>query len=372
MRPAYATGILGLVLVAAAMLFDAEPLWVPGVALTAVALGSVVWVVLATRGVVVRRMLGATRVVEDEPLSIVLEVRAGVLALPTAQMRDPLLARPAPLRPGRRGGRVRIDATFSRRGPRRLALASVRVADPLGLATREVLARPSARDDEILVLPRLEAVTSAAGGGGDAMRIARNARKLVGAEVELDGIRPLRDGTPASRIFWPAVARGADAQERYLRADGESQPLVVLDPRGAASDEDLDAAVRAAASLVHMLASSGGCGVLLPGDRRPSELSPTLATWPQIHARLAMVGPAGAVSLAAVAQRRGPIVFVSARMRLALPPALGGAHGATRVLVVPGALEDRPASFAVAGCNGYLLGARRSRALQRAPVRGSA
>ena len=58
-------------------------------------------------------------------------------------------------------------------------------------------------------------------------------------------------------------------------------------------------------------------------------------------------------------------------MRLALPPALGGAHGATRVLVVPGALE-RPAAFAVAGCNGYVLGARRSRALQRAPVRGPA
>ena len=83
------------------------------------------------------------------------------------------------------------------------------------------------------MLPRLEPVTTA-DGGGDATRIARDARKLIGAEVELDGIRPLRDGTPASRIFWPAVARGADPQERYLRADGASQPLVVLDPRGAA------------------------------------------------------------------------------------------------------------------------------------------
>ncbi len=352
------------------MLFDAEPLWVPGIALTAIAWGSVAWVALAARDVVVRRTLGATRVVEDAPLSVVLDVRSAGLTLPTAQVRDPLLARPAPLRAGRRGARVRIEASFSRRGRRPLALTSVRIADPLGLATREVLAAPSRHDDEILVLPRLEPVTSGA-GGGDATRIARNARMLVGAEVELDGIRPLRDGTPASRIFWPAVARGADAQERYLRADGASQPLVVLDPRGAATEADLDAAVRAAASLVHMLASSGGCGVLLPGDRRPVELTSTLHAWQQIHARLALIGPSGAVSLHSVAQRRGPVVFVSARMRLALPPALGGAHSAMRVLVVPGALE-RPASFAVAGCNGYVLGARRSRGLQRAPVRGPA
>jgi uncharacterized protein (DUF58 family) len=369
MKPALATGLLGLVLIVTALLFDAEPLWVPGIALAAIAAGSAAWVVLATHGVVVRRTLGAARVVEDEPVSIVLEVRTRGLALPTARMRDPLLARPAPLHPGRRGARVRVEARFSRRGSRRLPLASVIVADPLGLATREVLARPSPRDDEILVLPRIEPVMSS-GGGGDAARIARNARRLVGAEVELDGIRPLRDGTPASRIFWPAIARGAEPQERYLRADGSSQPLVALDPRGAESEEDLDAAVRAAASLVHMLASTGGCGVLLAGDRRPTELTGTLTGWPQMHARLALVGPAGALSLASVAQRRGPIVFVSARMRGALPPVLGPGHGAMRVLVVPGLLAERAPAFAVAGCSGYLLGARRPRTLQRAPVRG--
>ena len=371
MRPALATGLLGLVLIVTAMLFDAEPLWVPGIALVAVAAGAIAWVALASRGVVVRRTLGATRVVEDEPVSVVLEVRAGVLALPTAQMRDSLLARPAPLHAGRHGARVRIEARFSRRGRRPLSLSSVLVADPLGLASREVLARPSPRDDEILVLPRIEPVVSAE-GGGDAARISRHARKLLGAEVELDGIRPMRDGTPASRIFWPAVARGAEPQERYLRADGTSQPLVVLDPREAASEEDLDAAVRAAASLAHLLASSGGCGVLLPGDRRPTELTGTLTGWPQIHARLAMIGPAGTLSLVSVAQRRGPVVFVSARMRTALPPALAGGGGAMRVLVVPGTLADAKAAFAVAGCNGYVLGARRPRTLQRAPVRGSA
>jgi uncharacterized protein (DUF58 family) len=360
LRPALATGLLALAFVAQAALFDAEPLWVPGIALAVLAVGSVGWVVIAARGVTVRRTLGATRVLEGQPVSIVLEVRAGVLALPTARMLDPLMAQPAPLPAGRRSARVRIEARFSRRGRRPLALPSVLVADPLGLATREVRARASPRDDEILVLPRIEALTSAA-AVGDATRMARRTRQLVGAEVELDGIRPLRDGTPASRIFWPAIARGAGAQERFLRADGESPPLVVLDPRGAAGEEQLDAAVRATASIAHALARAGGCGVLLPDDARPTELGPTLAGWPQVHARLATIGPAGVPSLVGAAQRRGPVVYVSARMRLRLPPVLSGGHGATRVLVVPGTIAERHAAFAVAGCSGYVLSGRRAR-----------
>jgi uncharacterized protein (DUF58 family) len=371
MRPALATGLLGLVLTAAAVLFDAEPLWVPGVMLVALAAGSVAWVTLAARGVVVSRTLGAPRVIEGEAVSIVLAVRFGAVALKSARVRDSLLAEPAPLRVGGRDARVRVEARFARRGRRSLAPTSVLVGDPLGLATREVVARPSPRDDEILVLPRLEAVISAS-AGGDATRIAMRARQLVGAEVELDGIRPLRDGTPASRIYWPALARGADAQERFLRADATSQPVVVLDPRAAASEEQLDAAVRAAASIAHMLATAGGCGVLLPGDRRPTELGAGLAGWPAVHARLAMVTATGVPSLVRVAQRRGPVIFVSARMRAAPPPALGSPHGATRVLVVPGELADRHAAFAVAGCGGYVLGGRRTRRTRRATAGGAA
>ena len=263
---------------------------------------------------------------------------------------------------------MRIEARFGRRGRRLLALPRVLVADPLGLATREVSARPSPAGDELLVLPRIEPVV-AAPGGGDATRIARHGLPLGGAEVELDGIRPLRDGTPASRIFWPAVARGAEPQERFLVTASESRPVVVLDPRGAASEEALDAAVRAAASLARALAQAGGCSVLLPGDRRPVELGETLAGWAHIHARLALIGPSSGPSLVSLAQRRGPIVFVSARMRARMPQALGPAHGATRIIVVPGALADRQPMFAVAGCSGYELGrgARRRRGGARAP-----
>jgi uncharacterized protein (DUF58 family) len=364
MRPALATGLLGVAFAVAAALFDAEQLWVPGIALALLAAGSAAWVALAARGVTVRRTLGATRVVEDEPLSIVLEVRAGALRLPCARLLDPLLSAPAVLAPGRRAGRVRINARFGRRGSHSLGLTSVLVADPLGLATREVRAPASARDDAILVLPRIEPLVPRV-AGGDAARLARHARRLVGAQVELDGIRPLRDGTPASRIFWPAIARGADAQERYLHADGDGRPLVVLDPRGADDLDQLDAAVRAAASIAHAFARAGGCGVLLPGDRRPTELGESLRHWPHVHARLALVGATQAPALASAAQRRGAVVYVSARVRARLPPALAAGHGA-RVLVVPGTIAGRDAAFSVAGCSAYVVGGRGARARERA------
>ena len=361
MRPALATGLLALALGLAAALFDAEQLWVPAVTLAVLAAGTSAWIASGARGIRIRRTLGARRVMEDEPVSIVLDVRAGRLRLPPARLVDPLLPDSAPLRAGTRGGRVRMEVRFGRRGRRRLALPRVVVADPLGLARREITARAVPGEDEILVLPRIEPIQTGAAGGDGARVARRGGRPTAGAEVELDGIRPLRDGTPASRIFWPAVARGAEPQERFLTAGAESRPLVVLDPRGAASEEALDAAVRAAASLAHALARSGGCGVLLPGDRRPTELGETLSGWAHLHARLALVGPTGAPALATVAQRQGALIFVSAQLRTRLPAALGPSHGAARVLVVPGKLASRRASFAVAGCSAYVIGARGDR-----------
>jgi uncharacterized protein (DUF58 family) len=362
---ARATGLLAIAFGLAAALFDTEPLWVPAATLALLAVGSAAWVGFGARGVRLTRTLGARRVMEDEPVSIMLDVTAGRLGFPPAAVADPLLPAPVALRTGALSGTVRIEARFGRRGRRTLALPRVLVADPLGLATREVSARASAGDDELLVLPRIEPLV-AAPSGGEATRVARRGRLAIGAETELDGIRPLRDGTPASRIFWPAVARGADAQERFLATASESSPLVVLDPRGADGEDDLDAAVRAAASLARALATTGGCSILLPGDRRPTELGETLAGWAHLHARLALVGPAAGPSLSSIAQRRGPVVFVSARMRARMPQALGPPHGAQRVLVLPRELPSRHAAFTVAGCHGYVLSGPRAGAGRRA------
>jgi uncharacterized protein (DUF58 family) len=136
----------------------------------------------------------------------------------------------------------------------------------------------------------------------------------------------------------------------------------VLDPRGAASPEDLDAAVRAAASLAVHVARAGGCSVLLPGDRRPTVLDPTLAGWAHLHARLAMVPDHGRPQLSGISGRRGDVIYVSARVR-ATPPANVGPVAGARTIVVPGGLPGRRAAFAVAGCQAYAL--ERTRAPRR-------
>ena len=131
-RGALGAAALGVALILLAGLFDAEPLYVPGIALVALAVIAVVWVAAAARGLQVRRVVTAARVEEGEPLLVVIEVGTGRIVPPAGEVLDPLLAEPAALGSVRRGTRVRIRARFSRRGRRLLPPPSVVVRDPLG------------------------------------------------------------------------------------------------------------------------------------------------------------------------------------------------------------------------------------------------
>jgi uncharacterized protein (DUF58 family) len=244
------------------------------------------------------------------------------------------------------------------------------VRDPLELACTE---RVGAERDEILVLPKLYPVQTEPGAGSG--RLGRSAPLLAAAAMEVDGIRPYREGTPAARIHWPALARGAGLMERRLRAEGDALPLVVLDPRAAGRTEDEDAAVRAAASLAHALATqAGGCSVLLPGDRRATVLDADLGAWNALHARFAVVDGArsAALALAAAGSRRGTVIYVSARIIDRFPAGAVTIARGPRLLVVPGALPGRRPAFSVAGCHGYVLGERTRRARPEATAAASA
>lgn len=356
MRPALGIAALGLLLVVVAGSFDAEALYVPAVAFLALAAVSTGWVALGARGVKVERSLGARRVVEDEPLDVRLTVTAGRVGVPGGLVADPLLAEPVALPAGRRGRRLRVRVQFARRGRRALPAPSVVVRDPLGLAARTVA---GGEGDEVLVLPRIEPVRRLGGGRSSSAR--RRGRPAMAAEVELDGVREHRPGTPASRIYWPALARGAGLMERRLRADADQTPLIVLDSRAPLREEDLDAAVRACASLAHGLAKAGGCSVMLPGDRRPTTLDDALGGWAHLHARMALVVEGGQPSLSDLAGRAGPVVYVAARVPARAPRALGHAPASGRTLVVPGAFAGRRPAFTVAGCQGYDLEPARAR-----------
>jgi uncharacterized protein (DUF58 family) len=376
-RRAAAVVVAGLALILVALLFDAAPLFVPGVAITLLGAAAPVWVALAAQGATIERMLDSERVVEDEPIEATIEVRRGPWGLPGASVVDPLAGEPVSIRSpmsivsGSSSASVRIIVSFPRRGIRRIEPPTLVISDALELA-RVVRQSPSPAL-ELLVLPRTERVKWVP-GAGEKWRRATGAAPLepFGA-TEVDGLRPYRQGTPASRIHWPALARGAGLLERRLRADTETRPLVVVDarqPDASAQLEHLDAAVRAAASLVLELGTRTGCGLLLPGEFRPLDVEPDLIAWPVAHAKLALVegGPDTRAPGLAPGARSAQVLYVAATPQARLPAGLAGAGIRAAILVVPKALATQPrhqASFEVAGCLGFVVGAGR-RARERA------
>src|SRR3954454_13299527 len=281
MRPAAATALLGFALTLTAATFDAEPLYVPGVGLMVLAGVAALWVAVSARGVRVQRTVATRRTIEEQPVVIDLVVSGGRLPLPSGYIEDDLLPGPAAMVSGRRRTEIHISARFARRRRKVLPPRRIVVSDPLGLATRVVTADDPA---ELLVLPRLEKVVTPPGEGDGSGLAARRGRPSIAAEVDLDGLRPHRAGAPASRMYWPAFARTGELMERRMRADTDTRPLAVLDPRAAANDAALDMAVRAAASLAVHLARQGGCALLLPGDRRPTALEQPSAALGDAHA----------------------------------------------------------------------------------------
>jgi uncharacterized protein (DUF58 family) len=336
--------VLGAAVLLTAGLFDAGPLYVPGVGLILLALAAELIVLAGARGASVRRELATARVLEGDPLPVRWIARTGIGPLAAATVEDDVtdLDPVARISAGRRFGRRQHPLVFPRRGRVVLSPARLVVRDPLGLARRVV---SGSADDRVLVLPRpypvrapLQRATAEAG---------EHLQALAGAATEPDGLRPLQPGTPASRIFWPGLARGAGLIERRLVPETDPLPLIVLDAHRPDSEEALDAAVRATASLILELARTGGCAVLLPGDRRGTALR-GLANWPGIHARLAMVGPSHLPRLGDDMPRRPAVIWVRARSELRAP-------ARATILVQPGELPGRRAAFTVAGCHGYAV-----------------
>lgn len=364
MGPATLTATLGALLLLAAVTFDGEPLYVAGLAFLLTGLFATLWVLIGGLGVQIERELATRTTHEEQPVEVRLRVRTGLLPLSTGTVEEPLLAGPVALALGRREMTMRISATFVRRGRRTLTAPAVVVRDPLGLATRTVA---RAQPAEVLVLPRVLPVTTVGGAADGGVLAPRAGRPRIAAEAELDGIRPYRPGSGASRIHWSVFARTGELYERRLTADADARPLIVLDPRSAPPDDGaearLDAAVRAAASLIVALAREGGCSLLLPGDRRPTFVEPALASWPRAHARLALVEDQQlAPSLSGLGTRSGPLVYVTARSVARPPRALLSGSG-MRILVTPGPQPGRRPLFTVAGCTGAALsGSRREAA----------
>jgi uncharacterized protein (DUF58 family) len=359
MRP-LAVALFGLALCLTGATFDTGSLYVPGLGLMAVAAAATAWVALAASGAAIDRRVGPHTVTEEEPYPLRIEVRCGALPAPGGELVEPLLGWPVPMG-GRWSRRVRINVRFSRRGRKALEPARLVLRDPLRMFSRELVGRSG---DEVLVLPRVEPV-SAPGGGGAGAGARGGAgidpgvlgRRLDSslAELEIDGLRPYREGTSASRIHWPTVARRGEMLERRLVAELDSAPLIVLDPAGADSEEALDMAVRAAASLCVYLGKHGGCAILLPRERRPIEIGHDLSGWASVHGRLALVEEGPGPGASALGPRGGAVIWVTGAGSAGAPRALQRMPAGARIFVSPTVLPHARPLFEVAGCTGYLV-----------------
>ncbi|HET9123257.1 MAG TPA: DUF58 domain-containing protein [Solirubrobacteraceae bacterium] len=394
-RRALAAEGVGLAFVLIAFLFAAEPLLVAGIALCAVGALTPLWVLAGAAGARARRVLVADRVTEGAELHMTIAVHRSIVAggWGRLEITDPLTGERlalggagSPLL-GVRDACVQLTARMGRRGEHTFAPPAITARDPFDLARAESPGRGAPQT--VLVLPRTEPVQWT---GGNRIRASDGEEGRLGAEAmaatDVDGLRPYRPGSPASRIHWPALARGQGLIERQLRADGDERPLVMLDPRtraaGPGAEAPLDAAVRAAASLVLDLARRGGCMLLLPGQSRATVVDPELSAWPAVHARLAVAGTAADPhrSRPPALERlagRVPLIYVTATPHERLGLMLGAAGRGPVVLVVPDSelRGGRPRGIpgasspvlTVSGCLGFALrAARRPRPGPTAPA----
>ncbi len=361
-----ATAGLGIAFLLVGLGFGLTAALVCGIALLGLALVAVGWVELATRGGRLERLSGPGRLQESEPYPLRIRLRRTILPPPGGELLDPLLDRPVSVGP-RWPRELERSIWLASPGRIRLEAARLVVRDPLGLWQRRL---DSGTALDLVVLPRIDPVRwvgpgaepggHAAGSGHASDAVSRRGGA---AQFEVDGLRPYRDGSPASRIHWPAVARTGEMIERRLVAGGEPRPLVVYDPRGAASTADRERAMRAAASLCVELGRSGGCDLLLPGERRPFHVDPALRSWPEAHVRIAVSDPDGGPPLGP-ALRGSAVLWVTAGR--GLPASLRGVRAGSFLITPSG--SRRAAAFRVSGCFGYPIGAVADRRTTRRRV----
>jgi uncharacterized protein (DUF58 family) len=361
-----ATAVLGVIFILVGLGFGLTAALVCGIALLGLAIVAVGWVELASLGGRLERLPGPGRLEESEPYPLGIRLRRTLLPPPGGELTDPLLELGIPVGP--RWSR-RLDRTVWLTSPGRIRLGPARLAirDPLGLWQRRL---DSGDPLDLVVLPRVDPVrwvgpgaeprgqSPGSGHASDAV-----SRRGGPAQFEVDGLRPYRDGSPASRIHWPAVARTGEMIERRLVAGGEPRPLVVFDPRGGTEPDHRERAMRAVASLCVELARSGGCDLLLPGERRTLTIDPALRAWPEAHVRIAVSSPDASPPLLP-AMRGSAVLWVTAGR--ALPAALRGLRAGSFLITPSG--SRRAAVLRVSGCFGYPLDAQAERRKARRRV----
>lgn len=125
------------------------------------------------------------------------------------------------------------------------------VTDPFGLSRRRFEVHGP---DELLVWPRVHAITVPALGGGRASIRPGDAHALVGEGTEFLTLREYDQGDDLRQVHWRSTARTGQLMIRQHEAHRQARALVFLDVRPEQFDaRSFERAVEAAASVVYRL-----------------------------------------------------------------------------------------------------------------------
>lgn len=293
--------LLSAAIIAVAAVGIPSPALMPiAVALALVAVGASGTTALAARRIVVVRSVLVHEAREDEPIPVRFAID-GIGRLPVSVSARSSAGTWTALGP--LGGEQEL--AIGRRGAYRLGPSSLRLRDALGIVERRL---PGGRPERLLILPAPSAGSLAAAHSGGA-----------GGEPEPDGLRPYVPGTPLRSIHWPTLARGAGLHAHAVRPAPEDLPLVIVDTAGSPPPHAVDWAARAAAGHILRLLRSGGCRVVLPGDRAPEKVT-RAEQWHAVQRRLAVMQPAAAPTPPLIGGARAIRISASAVAVAALAP----------------------------------------------------
>ena len=241
----------------------------------------------------------------------------GALPLPGGVLDDALL--------GDARRRCALGARGRRRADRRALRAAAGAATlaPPRWSSRDPLGLADARDRAAAERRRGARAAARRAGprGRRRRRAARGAPRRAGRRSpprsSSTACASTATGTPASRIYWPALARGARADgAAAARRDRRARRSIVLDARGAggASEDARRRRPRRAPRSRSRSRATAAARVLLPGDRRADGARPSRSAAGRTCTRASRSStPAGGPPLSGSPSRVGPVIYVAAR-----------------------------------------------------------